>query len=112
MEGAKQRPTVREEPELEQAIRFVAENYNKYWEEGSKKACGIDYSNFQKMLKFGLNHMLTNTQEEELANNLIKQLDENGDGGINFDEYWNLIGEVAWHLSNQRKYEVEKKAGP
>ncbi|KAM6435655.1 protein S100-A16 isoform 1-T1 [Liasis olivaceus] len=87
--------------ELEWAIQTLVKNYDKYAGKGCccRKRRGIRKCDFRKMLKRELNHMLTDTKNKQAADKLIGDLDENQDGEINFDEYWNLIGGIASPIS-------------
>ncbi|XP_026580475.1 protein S100-A16 [Pseudonaja textilis] len=87
--------------ELEWAIQTLVKNYDKYSGKGCccRRRRGISKSDFRKMLSHELNHMLTDTKNRQAADKLICDLDENQDGEINFDEYWNLIGGIASPIS-------------
>uniref|UniRef100_A0ABM5F3X5 Protein S100 n=2 Tax=Pogona vitticeps TaxID=103695 RepID=A0ABM5F3X5_9SAUR len=89
--------------ELEWAIQTLVKNYDKY---AGKRGCccckrrrGISKKGFRKMLSHELNHMLTDTKNKHAADKLICDLDENQDGRISFNEYWNLIGGIAGPIS-------------
>ncbi|KAM3825190.1 protein S100-A16 isoform 1-T1 [Vipera latastei] len=102
MHGAKGSMTVTgDSSELEWAIQTLVKNYEKYSGKGCccRRRRGISKSDFRKMLSHELNHMLTDTKNRQAADKLICDLDENQDGEINFDEYWNLIGGIASPIS-------------
>uniref|UniRef100_A0A8C6XQL1 S100 calcium binding protein A16 n=1 Tax=Naja naja TaxID=35670 RepID=A0A8C6XQL1_NAJNA len=102
MQGAKGSMAVTgDSSELEWAIQTLVKNYDKYSGKGCccRKRRGISKSDFRKMLSHELNHMLTDTKNRQAADKLICDLDENQDGEINFDEYWNLIGGIASPIS-------------
>lgn len=46
-----------------------------------------------------LSSHLQDTKNKQAADKLICELDENHDGRISFDEYWNLIGGIASPIS-------------
>ncbi|KAJ7307300.1 hypothetical protein JRQ81_009306 [Phrynocephalus forsythii] len=89
--------------ELEWAIQTLVKNYDKY--AGKRSCCcckrrrGINKKDFRKMLSHELNHMLTDTKNKHAADKLICELDENQDGVISFNEYWNLMGGIASPIS-------------
>ncbi|XP_053133935.1 protein S100-A16 [Hemicordylus capensis] len=102
MRGAKGGEVMAGDPsELEWAIDTLVKNYNKYSGKGCccRKRNGISKKDFRKMLSHQLNHMLTDTKNKQSADKLICDLDENHDGRISFDEYWNLIGGIASPIS-------------
>ncbi|XP_063001742.1 protein S100-A16-like [Elgaria multicarinata webbii] len=104
MQGAKGGEHMSGDPsELEWAIETLVKNYEKYSRSGGcccrKRPRGISKKHFRKMLSHQLNHMLTDTKNKQAADKLICDLDENRDGQISFDEYWNLIGGIASPIS-------------
>lgn len=82
--------------ELESAIQMLVETFDKYAGKDllGRRRSAISKSNFRKMLSCELHHMLTATENKKAANTLIAKLDQDSDGKISFDEYWNLIGEI------------------
>ncbi|XP_015668875.1 protein S100-A16 [Protobothrops mucrosquamatus] len=112
MEGAKESPTVT--TDLERAIETVVECYNKHCHKSfwNNKEQGINQNEFREMLRNKLNHMLNGAKEKKLADEEFKRLDADGDKKISFDEYWNLMSEMAQHFSKRKEYEAEKKDGP
>ncbi|XP_058015797.1 protein S100-A16-like isoform X2 [Ahaetulla prasina] len=94
-----------ETPKLESAIQTVVDYYNIY---SSKEfllfgKVGIRKSNFKKMLERDLSHILTNTDNKEEVEKLFKDLDRDGDGVIDFDKYWDLIGNIAKPIARDKQ---------
>ncbi|XP_058015808.1 protein S100-A16-like [Ahaetulla prasina] len=90
---------------LEEAIETIVKCYNKY---SSKKyivagKVGIKKSEFKKMLQNELNHILTNTHNKKEVEKVFKDLDRDGDGVIDFDEYWDLIGSIVKPIARYMK---------
>uniref|UniRef100_A0A8C6XQT4 Protein S100 n=1 Tax=Naja naja TaxID=35670 RepID=A0A8C6XQT4_NAJNA len=106
MQGAKGSMAVTgDSSELEWAIQTLVKNYDKYSGKGCccRKRRGISKSDFRKMLSHELNHMLTNTHYKECIEEMMKKLDQNKDGVIDFYEYWLLIGNIVNPLVHQKQ---------
>ncbi|KAJ6656947.1 hypothetical protein lerEdw1_002948 [Lerista edwardsae] len=83
--------------ELESALQTLVEMFDKYAGKDlvGRRRRAIGRSNFRKLLSCELHHMLTASENRQAADKLIGQLDENSDGKISFEEYWNLIGLIV-----------------
>uniref|UniRef100_A0A8C6XRN0 S100 calcium binding protein A16 n=1 Tax=Naja naja TaxID=35670 RepID=A0A8C6XRN0_NAJNA len=92
--------------DFESAIETLMENYYKYYSEEChtlKRKEGIGKKKFIEMIQKELNHMLTNTHYKECIEEMMKKLDQNKDGVIDFYEYWLLIGNIVNPLVHQKQ---------
>ncbi|XP_020666416.1 protein S100-A16 [Pogona vitticeps] len=98
-----------EPSELESAIETLVKTYDKHAERGLAfwQERRIRKKAFRKMLNQELNHMLTGTQYKSAADKLFEERDDDGDGALSFDEYWDLIGDIADVCARLKQQEVE-----
>ncbi|ELK33212.1 PREDICTED: protein S100-A16-like [Myotis davidii] len=84
----------------EKAVVVLVENFYKYMSKNILVKNKISKSSFREMLQHELDHMLTNTRSREAADKVIRDLDKNQDGCLDFEEYWSFIEDITRRIAN------------
>ncbi|XP_055076890.2 S100 calcium binding protein U [Misgurnus anguillicaudatus] len=91
---------------MEAAIKTVVGVFLK----SAKGKENLGAKEFQSLVKNQLKNILVGTEDNEAVKNMRKDLDNNQDGKVSFQEYMTLIGYLAESVSTQRCRENESQA--
>lgn len=91
---------------MEAAIKTVVGVFLK----SAKGKENLGAKEFQSLVKNQLKNILVGTDDNEAVKNMRKDLDNNQDGKVSFQEYMTLIGYLAESVSTQRCRENESQA--
>ncbi|XP_051992010.1 S100 calcium binding protein U [Xyrauchen texanus] len=91
---------------MEAAVKTVVGVFLK----SSKGKENLGSKDFQKLVKNNLNNIMTGTENNDEIKGMCKDLDNNQDGKVNFQEYMKLIGYLAQSLSDKRCSDQEAQA--
>ncbi|XP_024917191.1 protein S100-A11-like isoform X1 [Cynoglossus semilaevis] len=79
---------------MESAINVLVSKFKVYaGSEGSSDTLSRD--EFYKLVKAELSNFVTDSADPAVVDQLMRSLDKNNDGELNFLEFWQLIGHLA-----------------
>ncbi|XP_068180814.1 protein S100-A11-like [Antennarius striatus] len=79
---------------MESAISVLVSQFKKYaGTDGSSDTLSRD--EFHRLVKSQLPHFVENAGDPTTTDLLMRSLDRNNDGELNFLEFWQLIGHLA-----------------